>query len=400
MKGLSALREVAARTVPSSQALFGIALATLCGFTVVLFSMSTNSVAAFLRSASVALLVAGALALVGALLGFLFGIPRALQAGETPVGQTRGTGQGASSTSQNVTYGANTNLEQISDWLTKILVGVGLTQLNDLPDGLQDLAGFLSPGLGVVPRSEVLATAIVLYFSICGFLFGYLWTRLFLAGALREADVAALGKKISELEKQVSQDARALSLVQQNLNTHADSPEVSEDELREAIIAASQAAKTTIFYQASDVRNRNCRDSERKPRMERTIPIFRALVASDDRDEYHMSHGQLGFALMDKRTPDWTQAERELTKAIEIRGNWQIHDSLYYEFHRAICRIELEDQTPGMPLEPVLRDGILADLKAAANIDELLEIIKQEETVRNWMSRNQISIEELRRLSP
>jgi len=37
-------------------------------------------------------------------------------------------------------YSGNTNLEQISDWLTKILVGVGLTQLREIPGQVQRLA--------------------------------------------------------------------------------------------------------------------------------------------------------------------------------------------------------------------------------------------------------------------
>ncbi len=35
--------------------------------------------------------------------------------------------------SNKVNYRSNTNLEQISDWLTKILVGVGLTQQTFFP---------------------------------------------------------------------------------------------------------------------------------------------------------------------------------------------------------------------------------------------------------------------------
>ncbi len=63
-----------------------------------------------------ALLVAATAMASGALLGFLFGIPRSLQADRDA------TREDSAPLSQ------NTNLEQISDWLTKILVGVGLVQ--------------------------------------------------------------------------------------------------------------------------------------------------------------------------------------------------------------------------------------------------------------------------------
>jgi len=365
---------------------------------IVLFSMSAGGISQFLVAASVGLLVASASSMVGGLLGFLFGIPRSLQASDTSTGQpSKRQSAPTANDDQTVTYRANTNLEQISDWLTKILVGVGLTQLTVLPEKLQALALFLSPGFGTVQHPGVIAIAVVLYFSISGFLFGYLWTRLFLGEALREADVAALGEKISELERQMSQDAKALSLVQQQLNPRTDSPEIAQEQLRDAIIKASPAAKTTIYFQAWGVRSKNWRDEKNKPKMERTIPIFRALVESDIQDEYHANHGQLGFALKDKKTPDWAEAEKELTKAIEIRGDWRTQGWIFYEFNRAICRIRLEGDTQkGKAAVSPNREKILADLQAAASNDELRKMIAEDQGVSDWMSRNKIVVESLR----
>jgi hypothetical protein len=384
---------------PSQVALRGVAGVMLGGLAViVLSSMSADKLSASLGIASLGLCIAGASALTGGLLGFLFGIPRALQIGETTPNQSLNAGQNTSNPNgHNVGYRANTNLEQISDWLTKILVGVGLTQLIVLPQKLKELGLFLAPGFDTVPHPNLLAIVIVMYFSVSGFLFGYLWTRLFLAGALRDADVAALGEKISELERQMSQDAKALSLVQQHLNLGSDSPKSSEDELKKAIIAASPEAKTTIFYQTSDVRSNNWRDEERKPKMERTIPIFRALIESDSRNEYHQNRGQLGFALKDKRNPEWAQAEKELTRAIDIRGGWQTEGWLFYEFNRAICRIVLEDQNRnGKPSVSPNREKILADLRVVASNDELVEKLMQAQVVCDWMDRNQIDFDTLR----
>jgi hypothetical protein len=75
---------------------------------------------------AVALLVAGAAFLGGALLGFLFGIPRSLAVEATPAGTTA---EPVEAGQRAALYRSNTNLEQISDWLTKILVGVGLVEL-------------------------------------------------------------------------------------------------------------------------------------------------------------------------------------------------------------------------------------------------------------------------------
>ena len=88
-------------------------------------------------------------------------------------------------------YRANTNLEQISDWLTKILVGVGLTQLAKVPGALGSAADRFGGALGGGDAGGPCAIAIILFFMTSGFLFGYLWTRIYLASALEEADPAA-----------------------------------------------------------------------------------------------------------------------------------------------------------------------------------------------------------------
>ena len=79
----------------------------------------------------IAVLLSGSCVMVGGLLGFLFGIPKALQLRQEPE-TVKPTGQGENRNNRQA-YRANTNLEEVSDWLTKILVGVGLTQLNSIP---------------------------------------------------------------------------------------------------------------------------------------------------------------------------------------------------------------------------------------------------------------------------
>ena len=77
-------------------------------------------------------LLALASLLTGAFIGFIFGIPKTV------------TAAAASSNQAVETYQGNTNLEQISDWLTKILIGVGLVQLNALPGHIQELTEHLA----------------------------------------------------------------------------------------------------------------------------------------------------------------------------------------------------------------------------------------------------------------
>ena len=126
---------------------------------------------------AVAWLVAGGAFLAGGLLGFLFGIPRSLA--------------GARDAADAGEYSPNTNLEQISDWLTKILVGVGLVQFTTLAQHAGELVDFLGPAFGGPPLGETFAGATLVIFSISGFLSLYLVTRISLPGAFAHADRAA-----------------------------------------------------------------------------------------------------------------------------------------------------------------------------------------------------------------
>lgn len=115
---------------------------------------------------------AGAAAFAGAFLGLLFGIPLGNTASKANTGRYRG----------------NTNLEQISDWLTKLLVGAGLVQLGRTPTAFSRLANALSSGLGGVSSSAAFGLALVVFYAGCGFFYLYLWSRLSLPKQLDAAE--------------------------------------------------------------------------------------------------------------------------------------------------------------------------------------------------------------------
>lgn len=114
-----------------------------------------------------AVMVAGASALGGGLLGFLFGIPRTL---------SNDTGSGFSEVSSRLV--ANTNLEQISDWLTKIIVGATLVQLGSLTRRFAELATSVSNIFGSPStQNKVMAGATILYSALFGFFGAYIAAR-------------------------------------------------------------------------------------------------------------------------------------------------------------------------------------------------------------------------------
>ncbi|PYC83809.1 hypothetical protein C7C46_08685 [Streptomyces tateyamensis] len=159
------------------------AVGTLVGVGLLGLGLYTTAAEHPLSALGAGMMIACATTVAGTLLGFLFGIPHSRSAPQ-PSGQPDGQPNGD--------YSANTNLEQVSDWLTKLLLGVGLTQLSRIWQGARQLGHALAPALGGRADAAPFAAALVLYFLVLGFLAGWLATRLLLAGVLTQADGNAL----------------------------------------------------------------------------------------------------------------------------------------------------------------------------------------------------------------
>jgi hypothetical protein len=151
---------------------------------------------------SVGMLVAGAALLSGFLLGFIFAIPRVDGPKRDP---------GASQLEDQETP-RNGNLVEISDWLTKIIVGVGLVELHSISGELGKLARYLAPGLQPVPcvggascaeslaSAQAVGLAILTFYFALGFLLGYVWTMIFFQSDLE--------RKLKDAEEQKENERR------------------------------------------------------------------------------------------------------------------------------------------------------------------------------------------------
>ncbi|WP_405617916.1 hypothetical protein [Streptomyces sp. NBC_00076] len=173
-------RRTGSRSTPVSRRM-GVVAGVLAGSGLLSLVFYAAGCAQPLSVLGAGVLVTGAVAAAGAALGFLFGVPRALAAEPSPYAPEI-----------RPAYIANTNLEQVSDWLTKLLIGAGLTQLGSLAAWFKRFCATLAPALGDRPDSTVFAGALVAEFLVLGFLSGWLSTRLLLAPALSEADRRAL----------------------------------------------------------------------------------------------------------------------------------------------------------------------------------------------------------------
>lgn len=112
------------------------------------------------------------------LFGFIFAVPKAAQRKTDSDGKPAPDSAESTRSQTPTRLKTNTNLEEISDWLTKVLVGATLTQLIRIPALIKAAAGYMATNMGD-PAYETFAAAVLLYFCSIGFLTGYVLTRTF-----------------------------------------------------------------------------------------------------------------------------------------------------------------------------------------------------------------------------
>ncbi len=139
---------------------------------------------------------------VGATLGFLFGIPKSASAPMQPdqktgAGMATGASVGTETGVPASSGRANTNLEEVSDWLTKIVVGLTLVHWATIRNDVVAISAQMAASLRVNPTAadQSFAVALIVGFFTLGFLLGYLHTRMFLQGAFVRADQSMQNQK-------------------------------------------------------------------------------------------------------------------------------------------------------------------------------------------------------------
>lgn len=219
-----------------------------------LFSMTLNnsqSLIQFLAISGCSLLIGGASFSTGGFMGFLFGIPSLIQNENSKNGR-------------NTFLKYNDNLVQISDWLTKIIVGVGLTMLFRIPGEIERLGEFLAPNFGGGNNEgwgEVAALAVVFYFLLFGFLIMYFWTRTDFTTIMKEVD--------DDLQEQLEEKAKELEVKKQELGAVLEEKENLKKQ-REDIKASAQRMANKLIHAV--IPNRNAHDIGKSDR-QNAIPL-------------------------------------------------------------------------------------------------------------------------------
>ena len=142
---------------------------------------------------------------VGGLLGFLFGIPRTMRPrnSESVTGADNRREAAAP-------YEPSNNLEQVADWLTKILVGVGLVELGKIGNALAQIGDQVAKSVAPPPAGTNVVTEVILIaLATIGFLASFLWTRIYYGGIQARADSDIVNWLESKLEDQETRIDRA-----------------------------------------------------------------------------------------------------------------------------------------------------------------------------------------------
>jgi hypothetical protein len=310
-----------------------------------------------------AAVIAFASACLGGLAGFIFAIPRAREKDGTQF-----------------SYLANTNLEQISDWLTKILVGISLIQIGRLQSVLGNLGRNLAPMLGGTSVSGGIGVTMCIAAALPAFILTYLWTSVAvtwefenlrhaiqkivepvverqLKQIVEEKVEPAVEDKVKQIvEDKASNDADALELIQQQL---FGSAEITVAAMTESFRNGQKTIPIDAYSQAERQRERTWIDGPRDEH-DRVITVFRALIDYDTERTNHKYYASLGYALKNKVVPDLPGAIDALSSAIMIRG--ANNGFVIYEYVRAVCAIRLNgSNTTDYAM-------VVADLRASAGL--------------------------------
>jgi hypothetical protein len=125
---------------------------------------------------------AAAYFLLGALVGCIFGVPKAVSEHPAATNTNKGNNIGNIDAEEKRAIKAkksSTNLTDVSDWLSKVVLGAGLVQLYKIPGFVLHVAAVMSPGIILEQgeNSKILCAGIVVYYTSFGLIAGYFIMR-------------------------------------------------------------------------------------------------------------------------------------------------------------------------------------------------------------------------------
>lgn len=202
---------------------------------------------------------------------------------------------------------------------------------------------------------------------------------------------ATLKEKVNQLSEEVANqaqkqadqdkaDAEVKSFIDLQLSETAPL-KIDLNSLCEKIAKASSSTTETIYKITKDAR-RNARD--KRGIIERTIPIFQALIKSGYENAIYRFYAQLGYALKDQESPDWVGAKCNLDTAIKLWRREHSNGPLpsLYCFNWLICAAELNEQ-------PKLSQREIDErIEAATTCETLYRVISANKKYLTWVAKH------------
>jgi hypothetical protein len=197
------------------------------------FSYSFKSSGAFV-------LISGAYFSAGLVLGFLFGMPRSNKYRYNPKAVP------GAAEPDSPWYTDNTNLEDISDWLTKIIVGLTLVSFDKILYYTHLAARSISMNIsGSYSLAYSLSYGLIVLFIVAGFIISYLWSFTILRSILirRKKDDEELTRTVTDM---VSAGAsHELVNKQRNVFSESELPKEENERAPQAFIELVNKALDT-----------------------------------------------------------------------------------------------------------------------------------------------------------
>lgn len=155
---------------------------------------------------------------IGGFFGFLFGMPK------NPPKKEKETVNLSDKKDENerIYFQENTNLQEISDWVTKIIVGVGLTQFRSIYSEFIIVSKKISLDTSIGP--ETVSGMIIFYFYIVGFFASYFWAKIDYNKLMNSKIDKKLDEKFSKARESLD---KKYSKIEDNININQEVIKIS-----------------------------------------------------------------------------------------------------------------------------------------------------------------------------
>lgn len=249
---------------------------------------------------------------VGGFFGFVFGMPR--NHGEMRVKESK----------KEKEYYENTNLQEISDWMTKIIVGVGLTQFRSISDELCLFNKKITSDFQF--GSESFSETVFVYFSIIGFFGAYFWAKIDFNKIIRNKSYKYLDRKIDNVSSDLVEYAEDLA---------ANSALIAEAKIAIDSDKVSRENKLKYIPELEKIINKN--------KTNRSAVIVRARFAEECENNINLAISILSDFI--KRKIELNQNDYDVADALYNRSIYNLKNG-----SRELCFEDLKESVKIKPL--------------------------------------------------